>query len=117
LGDTVGDNVLFDPWLTSYVGISNNPLNTHPAEFRLHSAFPNPFNPATSISYQLSADSYVSLKVYDTAGRLVTTLMDGWRGAGEHRAVFDGLRMSSGIYLVRLEAGGYSQVRKMAMLK
>jgi hypothetical protein len=78
---------------------------------------PNPFNPTTAISYQLSALSHVSLKVYDITGRLVVVLVDGWRDAGMHQAGFDGSRMASGIYLYRLEAGGQTATGKMVLMK
>jgi hypothetical protein len=78
---------------------------------------PNPFNPTTAISYQLSTNSFVSLRVYDTAGRLVETLVDGWWAAGRHEVTFDGSKSPSGIYFARLEAGDYSQVQKLILLK
>jgi hypothetical protein len=89
----------------------------HPSSFRLHPCSPNPFNATTALSYQLSADSHVSLKIYDTAGRLVTTLVNGRREAGDHRVTFDGSHISSGIYLARLEAGGITQTQKSVLLK
>ncbi len=67
---------------------------------------PNPFNPSTAISYELRAASFVSLRVYDTAGRLVATLVNGWREAGGHEVTFDGSALPSGVYLYRLEASG-----------
>ncbi len=88
-----------------------------PASYRLDQCRPNPFNPSTAISYQLSALSHVSLKVYDTAGRLVSTLVNGWQEAGTHQATFDGSRLSSGLYFVRMQAGGYSAVQKMMLVK
>jgi hypothetical protein len=78
---------------------------------------PNPFNSATVLSYELQAPSYVSLKVYDTAGRLVATLADGWRGAGEHQVTFDGSGLASGVYIYRLEAGEYMAGGKLVLLK
>jgi hypothetical protein len=78
---------------------------------------PNPFNPSAAISYQLSAISHVSVKVYDTAGRLVTTLADGWQEAGSHQVTFDGSRLSSGLYFVKMQAGDFSGVQKLILLK
>jgi hypothetical protein len=86
---------------------------------------PNPFNPSTAISYQLQAASRVSLKVYDTAGRLVATLVEGWREAGTHEATFDGSGLASGFYLAKLEAVELSgsgatptiRVQKLVLLK
>jgi Zn-dependent M28 family amino/carboxypeptidase len=78
---------------------------------------PNPFNPAAAIRYQLSVISTVSVKVYDTAGRLVATLVEGQQEAGTHTATFDGSKLASGIYFVRLQAGEFKAVRKLVLLK
>jgi hypothetical protein len=78
---------------------------------------PNPFNPTTAISYQLSANSYVSLLIYNTAGRLVATLVDGWREAGTQEVTFDGSGLPSGIYFAKLAAGDFHQVQKLALIK
>jgi hypothetical protein len=66
-------------------------------------ASPNPFNATTAISYDLLTASHVRLSVYDTAGRLVATLVDNWRGAGSHEVTFDGSAFASGIYVYRLD--------------
>ncbi len=76
-----------------------------------------PFNPTTAISYQLSANSLVSLQVYDLAGKLVATLVDGWRQAGNHQVAFDGSSLASGMYIYRLQAGDYSASGKMVLMK
>jgi len=83
----------------------------------LYGARPNPFNPTTAVSYKLQAASHLSLRIFDTAGRLVTELVNGWREAGEHQTTFDGSRLPSGIYFARLTAGDYSQVQKLILLK
>jgi hypothetical protein len=88
-----------------------------PLSFALGKPYPNPFNPSTAIRYELRAASHVSLKVYDTSGRVVATLVDGWRQAGEHRATFDGSGLAAGVYLVRLEAGGATATQKVVLLK
>jgi hypothetical protein len=88
-----------------------------PTQFALHPCSPNPFNPITAISYQLSANSHVTLKVYDTAGRLVATLVDGWREAGSHEVTFNGANLASGLYLARLTAGSYTATQKLVLLK
>jgi hypothetical protein len=88
-----------------------------PASFAVAEAFPNPFNPTTAIRYQLSANSHVSLKVFDTSGRLVGMLVDGMREAGTHEAAFDGSNLASGVYIYTLNAGGQIASGKMMMLK
>lgn len=88
-----------------------------PLKFQLEQNYPNPFNPATVISYQLSANSYVTLKVYDVLGRVVATLVNGREDAGSHMVTFDASRLPSGVYFYRLDAGDYSAVKKMLLLK
>jgi hypothetical protein len=91
-------------------------LITHNSSL-ITSANPNPFNPTTAISYKLQAVSHVSLKVYDTAGRLVATLADGWREAGTHQATFDGSNLASGVYLYALQTEDETITGKMMLLK
>jgi hypothetical protein len=84
---------------------------------------PNPFNPSTVLSYQLPVASHANLRIYDTAGRLAETLVDGWRDAGMHDATFDGSDLPSGLYFAKLRVedplgtGDYSQVQKLVLLK
>jgi glucose/arabinose dehydrogenase len=80
-------------------------------------ASPNPFNASTAISYELRAASHTILKVYDVSSKLVATLVDGWREAGTHEVPFDGSRLASGMYLVRMQAGNVSEVKKMMLVK
>jgi hypothetical protein len=96
---------------------SVNPQEIYPSSFILHSSHPNPFNASTAIYYQLPTSSLVRLKVYDTAGRLVTTLVNGWREAGSHEVTFDGSDLSSGVYLARLTVGNCASTLKMVSLK
>ena len=78
---------------------------------------PNPFNPQTVLSYQLPVASQVALQVYDTAGRLVATLADGWRESGFHDVTFNGFGLPSGIYFYRLKAGEFQATGKMMLVK
>lgn len=90
-----------------------------PREIALHSNYPNPFNPTTTIGYTLSAASRVSLRVYDVLGREVTRLVEDERSAGHHEAVWAAGGFASGLYLYRLvvedEAPGRT-VRQRTML-
>ncbi len=95
-----------------------------PQAFSLEQNQPNPFNPSTTISYQIpEGDSpLVSLMIYDLRGRLVRTLVEELRGPGSYNAFWDGTdhsgrQVPSGIYLYRLKAGNYSQARKMVLVK
>ncbi len=84
--------------------------------------YPNPFNPSTNISYKLSEKGYVTLKIYDVLGKLVTTIVDGQKEAGSYTAKFDGSRCGSGIYFVRLNVNSasgksYMKTMKIQMIK
>ena len=95
-----------------------------PLAFRLEQNHPNPFNPSTTISFQLpgGAATRITLKVYDLRGKVVRTLIDDVREPGVHTAFWDGRDdsgrgVASGVYLYRLKAGDFSQTRKMVLLK
>ena len=88
-----------------------------PTDFKLLQNFPNPFNPTTVISYKLSASSKVTLKVYDILGREVATLVSGARPPGSYTVNFDGSRLPSGIYLLRMWAGDFSDTKKMVLIR
>jgi hypothetical protein len=88
-----------------------------PNVFRLEQNFPNPFNSSTAISFQIPTDSYVTLRVYDTAGRLVTLPVSGWRQAGSHEVIWEAKNLPSGIYFCRLQTGEHHAVKKMLLLK
>lgn len=91
--------------------------NELPADISLEQNYPNPFNPSTVISYQLPESSEVRLEVFDMAGRLVTTLVDGQVEAGSHNVTFDGSNLSSGVYLYRFQAGEVNLTRKLTLIK
>ncbi|MCB1058824.1 MAG: T9SS type A sorting domain-containing protein [Calditrichaeota bacterium] len=103
---------LYDPIFTDV----NEPAAL-PSEFSLSQNYPNPFNPSTVIEFSLPTTSKAGLKVFDVTGRLVTTLVDEQMTAGNHRAHFDGSRLSSGVYFYKLEAADRSFTRKMVLIK
>ena len=88
-----------------------------PTEFKLYENFPNPFNPSTSIQYDIPANSFVKLIVYDITGKEVTTLINETMPAGKYEAVWNGKEYASGVYFARLEAGTYKHIIKMLMVK
>lgn len=87
------------------------------AEFALYQNHPNPFNPATTISFGLPVASKISLKIYDQLGSEVATVSEDYYEAGRHEVQFDGSKLSSGVYFYRLQSGSNVQVKKMIMLK
>ncbi|MBK6765590.1 MAG: T9SS type A sorting domain-containing protein [bacterium] len=88
-----------------------------PTEFALNQNYPNPFNPSTQISFSLPEASSVTLTVFDPLGRSVATLADGSFAAGAHELSFDASGLSNGIYFYQLQAGDFSAVRKLTLLK
>ncbi len=92
---------------------------TLPATFQLFQNYPNPFNPSTAISYQLSAYSYVTLKVFDALGREITTLVNEYKQPGFYNYKFSiiNFQLTSGVYFYRLQAGSYSESKKFVLMK
>ena len=86
-----------------------------PEVFRLDQNYPNPFNPSTTIRFDLPIDSRITLKIYDTLGIEVTTLIDDEMKAGNHSVVFDARNLSSGMYFYRIQANGYTKTRKLIL--
>lgn len=80
-------------------------------------AYPNPFNPGTTIRYTLDRPLAVELSVYNLQGRQVRTLVRGPQGPGEHSVAFQAGELASGVYLVVLKAGGQSRTQKVLLLK
>ncbi len=88
-----------------------------PVSFELKGAFPNPFNPTTTIEFALPTTEMVSLNVYNLNGQLVNTLVDGALDAGKHSVTFDATGLASGVYLYTIEAGAYTATSKMVLVK
>jgi subtilisin family serine protease len=94
-----------------------DPTAPTPSIYELKQNYPNPFNPSTVLHYSLPTSGDVTLTVYDTAGRPVATLVNGYRQGGTYQVTFDGTNLASGIYLAKMEAGGRSLTRKMILMK
>ena len=102
--------------------VEEEELASAPTEFELSQNYPNPFNPSTTIQFSIPEDSEVTLSIYNINGQLVRTLFSGTIKAGRHSAVwngkdFRGAPVASGIYLYQLKVGGYTQVKKMSLLR
>lgn len=87
-----------------------------PKQYSL-TAYPNPFNPTTTISFDLPKAMQAQLRIFDITGRTVTTLADEQFTAGAHQLRFDGSRLPSGVYFARLQTGSFSEARKLILLK
>jgi hypothetical protein len=91
-----------------------------PSAFALHANYPNPFNPETTITYDLPTACHVSLSVYNLKGQEMARLVDSQHGSGTHMRIWDGRNGTgqeapSGIYIYRMTAGNYRQSRKMLL--
>jgi hypothetical protein len=86
-------------------------------DFTLSQNYPNPFNPATMIRYGIPYRSRVRLAVFNTLGQQVAVLQDGEQDAGRHEVKFDGSVLASGVYFYRLQAGSFTQAKKLLLLR
>ncbi len=93
-------------------------LTSSPSKFALIGNYPNPFNPSTIIKFELPEQSYVSLKVFNTLGQLVQVLIDNEiLEAGRYEKLFDGSKLTTGIYFYKLETPNHSAIKKMVLIK
>ncbi len=90
---------------------------TGPIEFALEQNYPNPFNPNTTISYSVAKNGFVNVSVYNLLGEKVATLVNATQEAGRYDLTFDASNIPSGIYFYSIEAGDFTAVKKMTLLK
>ncbi len=88
-----------------------------PISYKLFQNYPNPFNPRTTIKYGIPERTFVELRIYDILGREVELLVNGEQEAGYYEIEFNATKLSSGIYLYRLQAGNFIQTKKMVLLR
>lgn len=91
--------------------------NTFPAQFTLSQNYPNPLNPITTIEFSIPEPQHIKLKIFDIKGRLIETLVDGFREAGNWNFTWDAGNQSSGVYIYRLQVGDRCISRKMVLMK
>jgi parallel beta-helix repeat protein len=91
--------------------------NLIPSEFLLSQNYPNPFNPLTTIEYGLPNENHVILSIYNTQGHMVKELVNDFKSAGLYKVSFDGSNLSSGVYFYRIKAGGFTDVKRMVLIK
>src|ERR1041385_8067268 len=110
--------ITHQPFSDIVLEVSDVPNQTHPVAFILHQNYPNPFNPSTVINYQLPIAHYVTLKVYNTLGQEVVTLVHNeFMDKGVHTVKFDAGQLASGIYFYQLTAGEFMEARKMVLIR
>jgi hypothetical protein len=111
---------VFD-WMQNITNTNVTPAET-PKSTKLAQNFPNPFNPSTTIKFDLKEKGFVTLKVYNVAGQLVRTLVSGEKDANTYTVTWDGKNdrggaVASGIYFYKMETKDFSQTKKMVMLR
>lgn len=114
----IADTILVTPYYGSLTSVDNKTI-TKPEGNNLFQNFPNPFNPSTTISFTLEVSGFTSLKIYDSIGREVRTLLNEELSAGKYQCKFSALEtgLSSGIYFYRLCTPTFSQTNRMALLQ
>ena len=120
-----------------YGGVTNSTIisTNIPKEFVLFQNYPNPFNPATKIKFQIASNvksetsnnnphltksgqgGFITLKIYDVIGREISTLINQQLQPGTYEVTFDGGKYSSGVYFYKIETEGYTEVKRMVLLK
>ena len=110
--------------LDEATSIGDNSDSSVPDGFVLEQNYPNPFNPSTTIKYSIPVETGhapslqdVTLKVYDMLGREITTLVDEAKSPGTYEVTFDASKLSSGVYLYKLQSGSFNQTKKLLLLK
>lgn len=113
-----GAAILLDLVDVSAIATSIQQISTQtPQEYNLSQNYPNPFNPATSISFDIVDKVFVSLKVYDMIGREVASLVNKELASGSYTYNFDAGKLNSGIYFYKLQAGNFTETKKMMLVK
>ncbi len=115
-------NFVSDGWVTDTSECEELGLVQHseiPNHFQLHPPYPNPFNPTTTIRFDIGEKitNMASLQIYDITGRLVETLVDGNYKVGEHEFIWDASKIASGVYFVELVSGQNRSIQKLVLLK
>lgn len=88
-----------------------------PSEYILFQNYPNPFNPSTTLSFLIPKTNFVKLKVYDLLGRELETLLNEEKSPGNYKVEFNGEKYSSGIYFYRIQAGSFTETKKLILMK
>ena len=101
---------------TAQINYINNEPSV-PGKYILYQNYPNPFNPTTQIKYSLPKAGFVTVKVYNSLGNEVATLVNETAAAGVYNIVFEGNNLSSGVYYLQLKANNFLKVKKMILLK
>ena len=109
-------DVLGELW-TTYTDVAKDEPGVAVTDYSLSQNYPNPFNPITTIEFSLNRSGHVSLSVFNILGEQVATVVNGTLSPGVHRVQFDAASLTGGFYFYKLETAGYSEVKRMVLLK
>jgi len=109
------DDIRLNNYCIALIGVNGN--SEIPLRFALEQNYPNPFNPSTNIKFQLPKQVFVTVKIFDVMGREVATLVNETKQAGYHSIEFNGTDLSSGLYFYKIEAGDFTDTKKMILVK
>ena len=102
---------------SSLSSININTSDLIPSTTTLHSSYPNPFNPITQISYELANDENINISVYDTMGRHVDELINGFQNSGEYNISWNASNQASGTYFIQMSTGNQTMTEKIVLIK
>ncbi|MDR3666051.1 MAG: T9SS type A sorting domain-containing protein, partial [Ignavibacteriaceae bacterium] len=88
-----------------------------PDKFELLSAYPNPWNPTTTIRYQVPINTFVTIKLFDALGREISTLVNEEKPSGNYEVTLNGKNLSSGVYYYQMKAGNFIETKKIVLIK
>ena len=116
-------SVVFDPnneiviKSASLIMSAEENISSIPATFDLKQNYPNPFNPVTNIEYDIPKNSKVKITVFDNTGKEVAVVVNEFKQAGKYSSSFNAMKLSSGVYFYKIQAGDFSSVKKMTLIK
>ncbi len=115
---TCKSNCFYGIITRKYAPISIQNIGTEiPASYKMYNAYPNPFNPVTKINFDISKSGFVNISIYDMLGRKINTLVSSQMQAGKYSVTYEPSGNSSGIYFCRFEINGYSDTKKLVLVK
>jgi len=113
-GELTIESAIVADWYESDIAVNSIIL---PSEYMLSSAYPNPFNPTTTLSFALPSQSDVTITIYNMQGRQVSTLIDGNMEAGYHSVVWNADAQASGVYFVKMMTSEFTKTQKLMLVK
>ena len=105
------------PAVVNVTGVDESLIDLSPGSFKLYANYPNPFNPSTKIRYAIPQTAFTVLKVYSITGKEIATLINEEKTPGVYEVTFDAANYSSGIYIYKLQAGSFTDVKEMVLMK